>query len=103
MSINHGETIRPVSDHKTTEEGKRNAEVLYWGDEMSDMEQHNSSLWQGKHSGKGPGLGQKGAASTRLWLGEEGKGPGRATMVLVFVCCFCSKAPAWLSVTYELI
>lgn len=59
MSINHGETIRPVSDHKTTEEGKRNAEVLYWGDEMSDMEQHNSSLWQGKRSGKGPGLGQK--------------------------------------------
>lgn len=56
MSINHGETIRPVSDHKTTEEGKRNAEVLYWGDEMSDMEQHNSSLC-GRASAVERGLG----------------------------------------------
>lgn len=29
------------------------------GDEMGDMEQHNSSLWQDKCSGKEPGLGQK--------------------------------------------
>lgn len=30
VSINHGETIRPVSDHtETTEEEKRNAEMLY--------------------------------------------------------------------------
>lgn len=29
------------------------------GDEMGDMEQHNSSPWQDKCSGKEPGLGQK--------------------------------------------
>lgn len=83
VSINHGETIRPVSDHKTTEEGKRNAEVLYW--EMKWVIWSSTTPPCGRTSAVERSLDWDRRSSIHIVTGKGGKGPGRATMELAFV------------------
>lgn len=73
---------------------------------MSDREQHNSSLFTAlacRASAVERGLDQDRRSTHGIVAGKGGKGPGRAMMMLAFICCLGSKASAWLSVTHELI